>query len=73
MSKKTRKKKYGCLCCGRYTLTERPPGTYEVCPVCGWEDDPQQARDEDLAGGANTLSLREHRKRFIEKVSGADH
>ncbi|MCR5503879.1 MAG: hydrolase [Lachnospiraceae bacterium] len=62
-----RRKKYRCLCCGKKTLPEKPPGTYEICPVCGWEDDRAQAEDEDLAGGANELSLREYRLRYKER------
>ncbi|WP_334748438.1 CPCC family cysteine-rich protein [Phytobacter diazotrophicus] len=44
-----------CLCCGKRTLEER--GSYEICAVCGWEDDPVQSADPDFAGGANSLSL----------------
>ena len=51
-------------CCGFVTLDERPPGTYEICRVCGWEDDPVQFADPDYRGGANTDSLREHRAGF---------
>lgn len=44
-----------CPCCGRKTLGER--GGYEICPVCGWEDDGQ---DDDTAdevrGGPNGAS-----------------
>jgi hypothetical protein len=32
-------------------------GNYEICAVCGWEDDPVQSADPDFAGGANSLSL----------------
>ena len=32
-------------------------GQYEVCGVCGWEDDPVQSADQAYAGGANTMSL----------------
>jgi hypothetical protein len=46
------------------TLPEPPPGTYEICGVCGWEDDPVQFDDPDYAGGANGASLREWRARF---------
>jgi len=42
-------------------MQEKPPGTYEICPVCGWEDDPVQFRDPDRAGGANEMSLNEAR------------
>ncbi len=46
-----------CPCCGKFFFSEK--NAWEICPVCGWEDDPSQRRDPDLAGGANRLSLRE--------------
>src|SRR5437763_12764219 len=55
---------FACPCCGFVTLDERPPGTYEICRVCGREDDPVQFADPDYRGGANTDSLREHRAGF---------
>lgn len=54
-----------CPCCGAGLLTEK--GAYEICPVCGWEDDPVQRRDPDFAGGANRLSLCEARKKLTEE------
>lgn len=50
-------KKYECPCCGYLTLTEKPPGTHEICPVCFWEDDLVQYNDHDFQGGANKVSL----------------
>jgi Cysteine-rich CPCC len=44
-----------CACCNQPTLSEI--GGYEICPVCGWEDDPVQRDDESFPGGANKLSL----------------
>ena len=56
--------KYICPCCGHKTLPEQAGGTYEICPVCGWEDDPVQLRDPDFEGGANKLSLNRAREQF---------
>ncbi|MCB9024787.1 MAG: hydrolase [Bdellovibrionaceae bacterium] len=49
--------KYACPCCENLTLEECPPGTFEICPVCGWEDDDTQFYNPDLVGGANSTSL----------------
>ena len=57
-------RRFPCPCCGFVTLDEEPPGTYNICPVCYWEDDPVQFRDPDYRGGANQLSLREARDYF---------
>ena len=57
-------RKHRCPCCDLYTLDEEPPGTYDICPVCWWEDDPIQFADPDYRGGANTESLNEARGGF---------
>ena len=46
-----------CLCCRNRTLHEEPPGTFEVCPVCFWEDDLVQGLDSQALGGANQVTL----------------
>ncbi|HPE59546.1 MAG TPA: CPCC family cysteine-rich protein [Thiolinea sp.] len=56
---------YACPCCGYLTFDEEPPGTFEICPICGWEDDEAQFRDTTYDGGANVVSLEEARKNFI--------
>lgn len=61
---------FKCFCCGYLTLTEEPPGTFEICPVCFWEDDNIQAEHPTLAGGANKVSLEEARRNF-EKFGAA--
>ena len=58
--------KYPCPCCGYRTLTEEPPGTFEICPVCYWEDDYVQYNTPTLKGGANAESLEEARANFKE-------
>ncbi|MDB4929378.1 MAG: hypothetical protein JWM10_1862 [Myxococcaceae bacterium] len=39
-------------------------GSYDICPVCFWEDDPAQAADPRFAGGANALSLEQCRVHY---------
>jgi uncharacterized Zn finger protein (UPF0148 family) len=58
-----------CSCCGHATLTERDG--FEICPVCGWEDDRVQAGDPTLAGGANRVSLHEARASYA-RIGRAD-
>lgn len=41
--------------------------SYEICPICGWEDDLIQRKDPEFRGGANKMSLNEARKAFNEK------
>lgn len=55
---------YPCPCCHNLTLSEQPTGTYEVCPVCYWEDDPVQFDDEEYEGGANSVSLKKARENY---------
>jgi hypothetical protein len=50
------KARYPCPCCG-YVVFSRPPGSYDICEICCWEDDSVQLRDPRYAGGANTVSL----------------
>lgn len=43
-------------------MDEPPPGTWLICEVCGWEDDPVQFADVDYESGANLVSLRQARE-----------
>ena len=56
--------KFPCPCCGYTTLDEEPPGTFDICPVCNWEDDNVQFNDSSYRGGANGVSLQEARENF---------
>lgn len=68
-------KKYKCKCCGYYTLYDEPvdpdvhPGTYEICHVCGWEDDSLQFLNPDKNYGPNGVSLNQAKLNF--KLYGA--
>lgn len=57
-------REYTCPCCGYKTLDEEPPGTYEICAICYWEDDPVQFDDPDYEGGANRPSLKTAQKNY---------
>jgi hypothetical protein len=59
-------KKYPCSCCSFLTLTSPETGSYEICPVCFWEDDPVQNEDIDYTGGANEVPLTVARNSFID-------
>lgn len=50
--------RYACPACGFLTM-EEPPGSFDICAVCGWEDDPAQCADPQMGGGANVASLLE--------------
>ena len=51
------KAKSGRICpvCGKYQFEE--DDNFEICPVCGWEDDAIQREAPDYDGGANPISL----------------
>lgn len=53
---------YPCPCCSYLTLSMPPPGTFEICPVCNWEDDNIQFNNWDFEGGANEVSLERPKK-----------
>ena len=55
--------KVTCPCCGYKTLNEER--SYEICDVCGWEDDEIQFDDPNYRGGANSESLIEAQKNFL--------
>jgi hypothetical protein len=50
------RKKYTCPCCG-YRVFSGPPGTEEVCPICGWLDDLMHLRFPGFSGMPNAISL----------------
>ena len=58
---------FPCPACGFLTFSG-PPGTYEICDVCGWEDDHVQLAHPRLQGGANGQSLIEAQRDAIERI-----
>jgi hypothetical protein len=57
---------YACHCCGYRTLLNT--GHYEICDVCGWEDDradnTRRYGGPDAVSGPNHISLTEARSNF---------
>ncbi|MCR5836054.1 MAG: hypothetical protein K6G88_06085 [Lachnospiraceae bacterium] len=51
-----------CPCCGEGVINS----LHDICLICGWEDDIMQNEDVNFSGGANKLSLTEHRQKFQE-------
>ena len=48
--------RFKCPCCG-YLSFDQPPGSFEICHICYWEDDPVQLLDPTYEGGASRPSL----------------
>lgn len=59
---------YPCPACG-FIVFDEPPGSYSICPICGWEDDHVQLAHPTLRGGANQESLYEHQQIWGVQIS----
>jgi hypothetical protein len=57
-------KHFSCPCCRFLTLPEPSPGSWEICPVCFWQDDPVGAAHPMLRHGPNPMSLDAARRNF---------
>jgi Cysteine-rich CPCC len=56
---------FPCPCCG-YRVFEEHPGSYDICAICGWEDDISQLRFPHSLG-ANRVSLIEAQMSFADQ------
>jgi Cysteine-rich CPCC len=58
---------FPCACCG-FLVFDQPAGSFALCPVCNWEDDPVQLQFPGTPTGANSGSLYECQVRFLQVV-----
>jgi len=58
---------YPCPACG-FEVFDEPPGSYEICCLCGWEDDEVQLRFPLMQGGANKDCLFERQQRILKSL-----
>jgi hypothetical protein len=54
--------RFPCPCCG-YLVFDDPPGSYEICPICFWEDDVSQLKFPSTTG-ANHPTLIEAQENY---------
>lgn len=58
--------KYKCPCCGFMTFDEEIGASYDICPVCYWQDDSVDINaNTEMISGANGMSLSEARSNFL--------
>jgi hypothetical protein len=57
---------FPCPCCGYKTFSHKPNGSYDICEVCFYEDNPNQLEEPDYKGGANPMSLRQAQQNFLK-------
>lgn len=56
-----------CPSCGFYTTGETEFGSYNICPLCNWEDDAVQLANPASSGGANSASLIAYQQRSMDQ------
>lgn len=55
-----------CPVCGEFRFEKN--NSFEICPVCGWENDLAQLEDPFFSGGANKLNLNESRLAYHKRL-----
>ena len=63
-------RRWQCPCCDYFSLPVR--GQYDICPICGWEDDGLDLDRPDEASGPNHATLREARAVFEQTGGNVD-
>jgi hypothetical protein len=55
--------KHICPICGETEFESE--GSFDICEVCGWEDDPVGLLYPDEVGGPNPYSLNEYKEKYL--------
>ena len=58
---------FPCPSCG-FVVFNEPAGSYDICPICGWEDDHVQLGNPILRGGANGGSLLDYQQEILVEI-----
>ena len=53
-----------CPVCRKHAFSAL--SSYEICPICKWEDDPIQTAAPDYEGGANGISLNKYIEQYAK-------
>nr|WP_315086140.1 CPCC family cysteine-rich protein [uncultured Lachnoanaerobaculum sp.] len=54
--------KHKCPVCGKFEFEYE--GSFDICEICGWHDDPIQGENPDEKACANKMSLNEAREAY---------
>lgn len=52
-----------CPVCEKHRFAEE--NDFDICPVCGWENDGVQGADHDYWGGANDLTVNDSKRFYL--------
>lgn len=55
-----------CPCCGQYQFESVKRGSYDICPICFWEDAPYSFEEPNAICSCNGVSLNQARRNFAE-------
>ncbi len=58
---------YPCPSCG-FLIFDEPSGSYDICDICGWEDDHVQLKYPFMRGGANGGSLFDYQQEILKEI-----
>lgn len=57
-------KSHVCPVCGKYTFEKT--ASFDICEVCGWEDDWYQEANPDEESCANQMSLNQAKEAYAQ-------